>query len=1266
MASPLPPSLGRPAAAAAQSAVPVVSGVDTTVGFTAGGTVVDITGSGFTGATRVSFGMVAVNPPYFRVNSDTLVTAMSPAHPAGVVDITVTSGGSAPVTSQTTSADTFRYSDEGWVTGPPMSSARADQTATLLDGPECHQGPPPAYCGRVLVAGGQDAAGHVLDTGEVFDPAANGGAGTWSVVPGHMSSPRMLAAAAALPGGRVLVTGGTTGTTNVATTDIYDAATNSWTVAPPMASARALHTATALADGRVLVVGGLDRDNNGLSTTELFDPVTGAWTDGAPLPDPGRYDHSAVLVNGQVLVAGGLAPGPGPTYSGSPAPVAAATLYQPAPPPSAGSWTSAGSLAAPGLTPVSGSALAVVDGTSCAAATPAPASCGEVIMPGGVSATGDSSQVALFDVATTTWTAGPPLVTARAGATATTLPTGMVLVVGGAGASGQVPAPESAQVYDPGANAWRSTYRPMSVGRSGHTATALADGRVLVTGGAGTSSAGNGNLASTEVYSPSLTTPPRPQPVIATVTPSYGPTTGDTVTLTGTALFPATAVDVGGSAGRIIANTDTMATVVTPPHDPADNVTMTLSVAPDRTAIGYFTYYQGKWLPTAGAPAAARVEQQAVLLDPPGCHDGTLSAPAYPCGDVLVAGGDVKHPGSAELYDPGQDGWSPAATMNVERAGADTTPRSNGAPINRNVFTLTLLRDGSVLAVGGCCDHGGAWDTYERYDPTVMDSPTVRGRWTLNNVTVNHTNVSLEFHSATLLSDGRVLVAGGYYSDRMAEIYDPTKPVGSEWTATPLMHTHRYQQTASLLPGGDVLLAGGVGHPVPTSGPDCSHISDTCENPLATTEIFDPTGGGGAGSWTLGPNLNFAHFLHTATTLDRHDCHEPGGPGGYPCGRILVAGGAGTNSEFYDPAGTPVPAWTSTGAMQEARTNYSATLLPDGRVLATGSVDPFGVSQPPTDATAEIYDPLRGQWIRTADMVTVSGFYHSATLLEGPACRTGGAPPTYCGQVLAVGRRTDAAGDGPASDLYTPVPVVSGLDSNSGPSAGGAAVVIHGYGFTRATAVSFGGVPATSVTVDSTTQVTAVSPAHAGAGTIEVVLSNIGGTSTTIPPNPAARYTYDGPCTSSPGTGQVGYPAGYSIIGLPGGTSVPAQSPLYSWFNVGNGHAYHADDPATTTTVAGHGYWAWFSCPRVVTPGTGHSSLTLPLGADHASMVGNPSGTAAATVSGYDFAAHWDQSLNGGAGGYSISGYRQPQTLGVGAGMWVFSYVDTTVTIHAG
>ena len=175
------------------------------------------------------------------------------------------------------------------------------------------------------------------------------------------------------------------------------------------------------------------------------------------------------------------------------------------------------------------------------------------------------------------------------------------------------------------------------------------------------------------------------------------------------------------------------------------------------------------------------------------------------------------------------------------------------------------------------------------------------------------------YHTATLLPNGKVLVAGGLDSGwnvtTSAELYDPAT---GTWTATGSMTTARYLHTATLLPNGKVLVAGGYNGSI-----------------LSSAELYDPA----TGTWTTNGAMTTAREYHTATLL--------------PNGKVLVAGGYNSGGslssmELYDQAtGT----WTATSAMSTACEYDTATLLPNGKVLVAGFFSYLG-----------LFDPATGTW----------------------------------------------------------------------------------------------------------------------------------------------------------------------------------------------------------------------------------------------------------------------------------------------------------------
>jgi N-acetylneuraminic acid mutarotase len=317
-------------------------------------------------------------------------------------------------------------------------------------------------------------------------------------------------------------------------------------------------------------------------------------------------------------------------------------------------------------------------------------------------------------------------------------------------------------------------------------------------------------------------------------------------------------------------------------------------------------------------------------------HTATL----LPNGKVLVAGGDGNGPSqeSAELYDPASGTWTATGSLSP----------------GTSEHTATLLPNGKVLVAGGFngdFEFGFNLANAELYDPAS-------GTW----AATGSLGTARSEHTATLLPNGRVLVAGGFSDNysflASAELYDPAS---GTWTATRSLGAARSSHTATLLPNGKVLVAAGFNGNL-----------DNGFN-LATAELYDPA----SESWRATGSLAVARTGHTATLL--------------PNGKVLVAGGFNhstwlASAELYDPAsGT----WTATGSLGAARSNHTATLLPNGKVLVAGGFQgdlDNGVEL----ANAELYDPASGTWTATGSLGAARSAQTATLLPNGKVLVAGG------------------------------------------------------------------------------------------------------------------------------------------------------------------------------------------------------------------------------------------------------------------------------------
>jgi hypothetical protein len=365
--------------------------------------------------------------------------------------------------------------------------------------------------------------------------------------------------------------------------------------------------------------------------------------------------------------------------------------------------------------------------------------------------------------------------------------------------------------------------------------------------------------------------------------------------------------------------------------------------------------------------------------------------------------------GSAELYDP------PAGTFTA--TGKMTTPRK--------YHTATLLPDGRVLIAGGTADPNANGSSVlgsaEIYDPATGAFTAVAGM-----------NVPRMYHTATILNNGKVLIAGGLgltinINDNLsdAELYDP---LTGFFTTTGKLITPRVNHTAALLPDGTVLVAGGSGYddgPIPSierydpaagafsfagatgsvqsSGPAIASVLTTgqvlmplhlYDSPTAAARLYDYSTAMFVDTGNMrAPRLSTATLLPTRKVLiagyaDGDDFPSPGSPAadGLP------------SADLYDPA---KDGFSATGDMATPRFNHTATLLPDGTVLMSGGMTSFYY---PTSAlaSAEIYHP--DELVPAPVLLSLSGDGQGqgAILHSGTSRVVSSDDPAVAGEALEI------------------------------------------------------------------------------------------------------------------------------------------------------------------------------------------------------------------------------------------------------------------------
>lgn len=462
---------------------------------------------------------------------------------------------------------------------------------------------------------------------------------------------------------------------------------------------------------------------------------------------------------------------------------------------------------------------------------------GAVLVAGGTDANGAvraTAELYRFDgTGAGQVTAAASLQVARDGAAVAPLADGRAVVIGGRGAGGAPVAEVELFTPGPSGGAFSVAFTDPRAARLGATATALADGRVLVVGGvdgagqpltdallldaagAGLSSAGAAQ-ARAEHAAVRL---PDGRVLVA----------GGTTTL-GDPVQALSSVDLYDPVGGRFLSAPSMASRR---HRPglayAGGYVLAVGDSGLVSSAERLDPETLVWTPIAGQSATARPDAVAVATGP---------------GQAVVVGGGV----AAELYTP-----------DAQVAGGEPFDAVRSVPAARADHSATVLADGTVLVVGGTSRAAAALASVESYEPNArLFTP----RASLLRARADH--------AATNVGQGLVLVVGGRDAQGVvpdAELYDPTI---DRWTQAGALLTPRAGATARPLPDGTILVSGGV---------------DGAGQPLASQEVWNPT----TRTFSAGPTLSEARGDLEAVEVAGSILVGPGqGTGGATGGADLI------------------------------------------------------------------------------------------------------------------------------------------------------------------------------------------------------------------------------------------------------------------------------------------------------------------------------------------------------------------------------------------
>jgi len=774
-------------------------------------------------------------------------------------------------------------------------------------------------------------------------------------------TPRSAHTATLLSNSSILIAGGVDALGNVLNTVEIDK-TNSGVVqftgandvfVANMNVARASHTATFMPNGDVLVAGGINGAGVAQNTVEVYDPPTNTWTLIGTAMSAARYNHTAtLLLDGRVLICGGQ------DQAGAIGPQATCDTFTPTGP-GAGTLTAGvASLLAPRALHT---AVLLKDGTVWFAGGWNP---NAVQVPGNYYTTAER-----FYPTGNFFSETAPLNEARAYHSATVMGDGRVEVAGGYnGATGFNGILNSTEIYDPVSN----TVTPsasMLLYRMQHSATLLPDGNVDFVGGWGTYPMQNPYTVGTQWGA------------VATINPNNVLLSAMSINMSGAIVqIGVSTTPITGTVVNLQMNLGSVQVVFTSGTTTLDFAPVQLQGLPitcnNNGQCGFIIF------PVSDIPLTV-TGGGTVFTTPPAGPFSVANQPisfpnvTFALNNMIVGTQEdyIENKNQTILGFQSQGRFGQTATL----VPSGDIVLVGGRQCNGPLFTCGALTSINSNSIGG----GGAFAGM-RSDSAEVGPPAPTSGGTYFNTVSASLATARAYHTATMLTDGTILVAGGENVPSgsgeiaplsSAELFNPQL---ASFATVGQMSLPRSNHTATLLVNRRVLIAGGFTEAASTSATSVAEIY------YPDTKIFEPT-----------EAMIAARANHTATLL--------------PDGSVLVLGGEPPTGGFLASGeiySSSAAAWSSIANMPAALAYHTATLLKDGRVLVIGGLTAFGPS-----AGVYAYTPATNSWATLASLTSFVGgvalYQHTATEL-------------FDGRVLVAGGN-NGVGEYDASYYYDPV-----------------------------------------------------------------------------------------------------------------------------------------------------------------------------------------------------------------------------------------------------